>query len=431
MAFGLCLASEDFRLRQRRWLSLLFVLLVLTSATGCSGPEHKLTCEDPLGCVEIPSGAPVRIGVLQALSGKIAPLGRDQVRGLELALADSGREIAGHPVVLQIEDTGCTPEGGANAALKVIADPQTAALFGTTCSAAAATASQVMSDAGMTMISGNNSAPYLTSIGGKAAPGHYPGYFRTAYNEEVSGKAAAWFAYHRLGIRRAATINDGDIYTIGLTDGFEAEFVRLGGIITLAASINKGDTDMEPVLTAVHDSKASLLFFPLFQPEGIFVLHQARKMTGLGGIVLMSDGALIENFFIQSVGDLGRGMYFVGPAIPDTPNGRELHKRYVDRYGEEPSSRYYLSAYDAARLLFDAIEQVAVQGPGGELLVGRQALRDALGSMDREDGVSGGLHCDEFGDCGTPVFNILRLDDPGLGVEGLRSNILFTYPTSS
>jgi ABC-type branched-subunit amino acid transport system substrate-binding protein len=62
--------------------------------------------------------------------------------------------------------------------------------------------------------------PFLTSIRGKAAPDYHPGYFRTAPNEEYSGKTAAVFAYQKLGIRKAAVINDGDIYTRGLIDGF-------------------------------------------------------------------------------------------------------------------------------------------------------------------------------------------------------------------
>ncbi|WP_457574809.1 branched-chain amino acid ABC transporter substrate-binding protein [Desulfolithobacter sp.] len=387
-------------------------------------------CDDPLGCVEVPAGAPVRIGVLQTLSGKIGPLGEEQVRGLQLALEERDGQVSGHPVAIQREDTGCTAEGGANAALKVIADPQTVALFGTTCSGAASAASQAMSEAGLTMISGNNSAPFLTSMGGKEGPYHYPGYFRTSFNEENSGRAAAVFAYRKLGIRRAATINDDDIYTRGLTDGFATKFTRLGGTIILDAAINKGDADMEPVLTAVHESGARLLFFPLFQPEGTRILRQARAMTEFDRTLLMSDGALIEDSFLRSVGDLARGMYFVGPAVPDTPGARELEKRYVGRYGRKPPTGYYLFAYDAARLLLDGIERATVGKAGGTLLIGRQALRRALHTMDRQDGVRGSLQCDEFGDCATPVFHILRLDEPDSGVEGLRRNIRFSFSGS-
>ena len=44
-----------------------------------------------------------------------------------------------------------------------------------------------------------------------------------------------------------AAIHDGDPYTHGLVSAFSAAFADLGGSVTVAA-INKGDTDMLPVL---------------------------------------------------------------------------------------------------------------------------------------------------------------------------------------
>jgi len=394
---------------------------------GCQKAAPAYECRDAIGCVRIGAGEPVKIGLLQALSGKVAPLGQDQIRGIELALEKRRRTLLGHPIELQTEDTGCTAEGGANAALKIIADPQTVAILGTTCSGAAATAANAMSDAGLTMISGNNSAPYLTAISGQRAPHWQPGYFRTAPNEETSGKAAALYAYNKLGIRNAATINDGDIYTTGLTSGFEQAFEQLGGRIVLSTSVDKGDTQMQPVLTAVLNAKADLLFFPLFQPEGNRILLQARNTPGFESIVLMSDGALIETSFIEDVGARATGMYFVGPAHPSGPGIDALAADYKSRYNRQPATSYYTSAYDAAALLFAALEKVAVREAGGTLHLGRQALRDYLYAAKGFDGVSGSLTCDAFGDCADPVFNVLRLNDPATGVEGLQSSIMFTF----
>ena len=153
-------------------LSVSFILALLF-CSGCQQPKPESVCNDPLGCVSVAPGEPLKIGVLQALTGEVGPLGQSQIRGLELALASRDNRILGHPVLLQIEETGCTAEGGANAALKIIADPHLAAVFGTTCSGAAATASHAISDAGLTMMSGNNSAPFLTSIASQKAP--FPG----------------------------------------------------------------------------------------------------------------------------------------------------------------------------------------------------------------------------------------------------------------
>ena len=404
-----------------------WLVVLLLSCSGCSNEPPKFVCQDSIGCVGIAPDEPLKIGVIQALSGEIATLGREQVRGLELALDKWQGKVAGHPVQLQTEDTGCTAEGGANAALKVVADPKTVAIYGTTCSGAAATAAKVMADAGLTMISGNNSAPFLTALGGKKAPAWQPGYFRTANNEENSGKAAGTYAYKLLGVRKAAVINDGDIYTRGLTDGFKSAFVQLGGTIVVESSVNKGDTEMQPVLTAVANGGAELLFFPLFQPEGNHMLRAARKIEALEKTIMMSDGALIGNMFISDMGDLAKGMYFIGPSDVESIASRDLAHKYLEKFKTAPSISYYRRGYDAADLLFRAIDHVAVKRPDGTLFIGRQALRDELYATVAFNGVTGSLTCDEFGDCAYPVFDVLRLDDPAQGVEALLKNVQFTY----
>lgn len=413
-------------IRSRR-ITLVLLLAALVLSTACTEPgEPAYECNDPLGCVQIDPGEPLQIGVLQALSGDIAPLGLAQIRGLELALEKRGNTLLEHPVALQIEDTGCTSEGGANAALKVIADPQTVAIYGTTCSAAAATASQAMSAAGLTMISGNNSAPFLTSIGGIAAPDWQPGYFRTANNEEDAGRIAAEYAYKVLGVRKAATIHDNDIYTMGLTSIFRASFEELGGKVMLSTAVNKGDQEMLPVLEAVSHSQAELLFFPLFQPEGKQVLLQARNMPALKDTLLMSDGALIQQSFLDAVGAAAIGMYFVGPALPVGPAAESLNADYIIKYKEPPAVSYYITGYDAANLLFKAIIDSAVTAADGTVYIGRQRLRDALYATTSFPGISGTLSCDTFGDCGQPAFNILRLDTLEQGLKGLESSIVYS-----
>ncbi len=407
-------------------LIFLFISISSVILSSCSESESPFECADTLGCVHVDPGKPLKIGVLQALSGEVAPLGQAQVRGLELALDTWNGEILGHSVALQTEDTGCTAEGGANASLKIIADPQTVAIFGTTCSGAAATASKAMSDAGLTMISGNNSAPFLTSIAGQAAPNWQAGYFRTAANEENAGRVVANYAYHQLGLRRAATVNDNDIYTKGLTESFKKDFVKFGGEIFLDAAIDKGDSEMGPVLTAVVNSKAEMLFFPLFQPEGNHLLLQARMIEALKEVLLISDGALIEKSFLEAVGGAGKGMCFVGPFSPDNPSVEKLTVAYTKKYNEEPAVSYFLNAYDAADLLLSAIEQTAVQDRDGTLHIGRQQLRDTLYATKTFPGVTGTLSCDQFGDCARASFQVMRLDEPSLGLHGLKANVVFS-----
>ena len=53
-----------------------------------------------------------------------------------------------------------------------------------------------------------------------------------------------------------------------------------------------------------------------------------------------------------------------------------------ERYGEAPTSAYLAHAYDAATMLFRAINEVAV-GDGDTLYIGRAKLRDALAGSCR------------------------------------------------
>jgi branched-chain amino acid transport system substrate-binding protein len=102
----------------------------------------------------------------------------------------------------------------------------------------------------------------------------------------------------------------------------------------------------------------------------------------------------------------------------------------VATYQEPPHPIYHATTYDAANLLFTAIEAVAVPDAraDGRLHIGRQALRDALYTTAGYPGLTGSLICDKYGDCGVARFNVLRLDDPAAGLEGLAANVVYTYP---
>jgi len=377
--------------------------------------------------VDIAPGEPIKLGVLQALSGGVAPIGVDQTRGVELALATWDNQFLGHPIELQIEDERCSSEGGTIAAMKVVADPQVVAILGTTCSGAAVTAAEVMSEAGLAMVSGANTAPSLTAIGGEQGADWQPGYLRTSHNETMVAQAAATFMVQELGVGKVATINDGDAYTRGYTEVFEQAFTDSGGEVVLAIAVNKGDTDMHPVLTAVAVSGAGLVFFPIFQPEADLIVLQAQEVAGLENTILMGGGALLTDDFIESVGADGVGMYLAGPAPPRSSALDKVVSEYETTYGESPRTVGFTSVYDATHLLLNAIEAATVQEEDGTLHIGRQALREALYATTDFEGIRGTLTCDEFGDCSAARFIVVRLDDPAVGIEELTSNAIYTY----
>ena len=79
----------------------------------------------------------------------------------------------------------------------------------------------------------------------------------------------------------------------------------------------------------------------------------------------------------------------------------ELLQKWEDKFGGTPPSGFHAHAYDATNMLLDAIEAVAVVNEDGTVVIGRQALRDALTSTADYDGITGALTCTEYGDCAT------------------------------
>lgn len=408
-------------------LAVAFILGVFLVARHKSGPTFE--CADAIGCVDFAPGEPLKLGLIQDVSGGAAIIGLEQAHSMELAIANRNNQLLGHPIILVSEDSRCTPEGGRVAASKLIADPLVVALLGTTCSGSAVTASKVMSETGLIMVSGANSAPSLTAIGRQKGADWQAGYFRTRHNDAEMGRAAAIFAIQKLGITRVATINDGDAYSKGLIQVFTQAFTELGGKIVLDSTVNKNDTNMKPVLTAVAASGAELIFFPIFKPEAVAIVRQAREVAGVEDVILMGATALVIDDFIETVTTDGVGMYFANSAVLESSAADKLISEYKARYGDAPLTAAYIPAYDAVNLIMNAIEKIAVQEKDGTLHIGRQTLRETLYATADFAGVAGRLTCNEFGDCGAAGFNILRLDDPNAGVEGLKSNII--YPSNN
>jgi branched-chain amino acid transport system substrate-binding protein len=397
---------------------------IVEAAEGSNAP---FDCLDPLGCVQVAPGEPVRLVALQLVSGPSAFLGEDQVRAIELALEAWG-EIEGHPLDLPILDDGCTLERGVEAAGEIIADPSIVGVIGTSCTSSAIGAMGPLSEAGLVMISGSNTSPDLTAVDGEAAEFYHPGYFRVVHNDLVQGRASALFSFQELGLRRAATLSGGDPYSQRVIEIFNDEFTQLGGEVVLTTDTPLNDAAaIRSALENAAAGQAEIIFFPFFEAAGLMVVEQAATIPGLENTLLMGGDGLLSASFIDAVGQNGVGMLFAGPAVPTGPAYGDFLARYQERYGERPVSLFHPFAYDATNVLLQAITEVVQVDGDGTLLIGRQALREAIQNTTGFEGLTGSLSCDQFGDCGSWWLDYYRLEDPTAGLEGLLQNVVFMY----
>jgi branched-chain amino acid transport system substrate-binding protein len=383
----------------------LFVAVVLVFGFALMSAVQAAPPKDPLGCVAIKKGQPIHIAYWFVVAGPDASLGEDTKRGVELAIQDKGGKLMGYPIKLTGQDTGCGPEGGQAAATKLASDPTVVAAVGSNCSSAAKPGVPILWKAGIATVSPSNTAPYLTDPKrGK----EYDGYLRTAHNDKVQGAVAAQFAIKKLGVKRAATIHDGSVYAEQLQAVFAEEFKKLGGTITAQEAVAPTDTDMRPVLTKIATGKPEFIYYPIFIAAAGHITRQVKEVAGLEKVYLMSaDGSFSPDFY-KAAGDAAVGMFHSSPDFSAFSAGyKDFLAKHQKKYGEKPIAPFHAHAYDAAMMIFNAIEKTAVKD-GDTLYVCRQKLRDALYATKGMKGLTGTITCNQYGDCADPRIAVYQ-----------------------
>lgn len=380
-------------------LSVLLGLAVASLALAACG-GRAAACEDPLGCITIGNGEPIEVAVLLTLSGPDGPYGIDALRGVEIAIAEQS-EIAGHPIELMQVDDLCSEQGGTAGATQIAGDPQILGVIGSTCSSGSVPAARILTEAGTVLISPSSTAPSLTN-----PQEHQAGFFRTIYNDKAQGRSVAEFAFTVLGLRTMATLHDGTPYSNELQAAACENFTQMGGECVAQIQIVSGE-DPSTTLAWIAQLAPQILYYPLYTTDGVAITNAAVP-AGLASMALISSDGLLSSDFIEQTQGASQGMYLSGPApVEET---QDFVDKYKAAYNEDPIASYHLQAYDAARMLFAAIEQVGIQS-GGTLVVPRQALRDVLYATRGMQGESGLITCSPTGDCASPDIEIFQVRD--------------------
>jgi len=387
-------------------LFLVFTLfgLLVTFGAPALADGH---CMDELGCVEVGPDEPIVIGAMLSVSGATSFYGEDSRGGVELAILGRDNMLLGRDIEFVVEDSLCSAEGGQAAAQRMAADETIVGIIGTTCSGAAQGALPIISEAGMLMISPSNTSPSLTNDDRDAGGTYLPGYFRTAHNDLFQGALGARFAVQELRVGSLATIHDGDPYTEGLAVVMANTFAGLTGDVVFQGAVSKGDTDMSAILTEIAASGPDLVYLPVFTPESEFLVSQAANTPGLEDVRMMTADGSFNADFAPNIRAAAAGVLMTGPHVAG-----DAYQEFLAMWAEEqpggtdtPPSGFHAHAYDATNLLLDAVEAVAEEMDDGTLIIGRQALRDAMAAVEDYAGLTGSLTCQEdspyAGDCAT------------------------------
>jgi branched-chain amino acid transport system substrate-binding protein len=419
-------------MKRRPWLAVVATVAVLALvASACSndddpggsdGSDSETAAVDEFGTIEIAAGEPINIGTLLVISGADAALGQDSQNGavlaadyLDGAFDGTPGQLLDHDINWTHEDELCSAEGGQAGATALSADPSIVAVIGTSCSSAAlGVADTIFSEKGILLFSPSNTNPALTSD-----EAHQPFYARTAHNDRIQGAIVAEFALNELGGTKLATIHDESPYTQGLTAAAAVNFEAGDGTVTVQEQINSEDTDFKPLLRSIAETDPDVLYAPVFVAACSLILKQAADI--MPDVTIMASDGCMSTDTLKTAGAAVDGVFLSSPDISVFQEGdfysNDFVPAYEEQFGSEPTSVFHAHSFDAANVLFDAIEQVAVVADDGSLSIPRTALRDAVFATSNYEGLTGIITCTELGDCATDV-TIGIFEGPNWPVDG-------------
>lgn len=357
------------RLRFYAWLAWGFVAgLVLFSVSGCGAPAAATT--------------PILVAGLYNLTGEMAPYDTPVEQGVRLAVKQQNAAggIHGRQIDYRVQDTATQP-GKIQAATSTAINQGAVALLAYDDPDSVLSSAPLAQKVGIPFITAAATSPRLPAQVGDVV-------FLACFGDNVQAAVGAEFLYDTLKARRVYLLyNKGYDYTRGLAAYFQARFDQLapGGVV-LSDTYQIQDTEFSAQvarLQAVQPPPDA--FYISAYPDELPALLQTLRAAGFQQPVVGGDtydGAPILTVAGQAVSHV---YYTTHGALPAPTTGalHDMVEAYTKEYGKAPENIFPALGYDAARLLFDAMNRAPDTSPA--------SLRAALEATKGFQGATGTL----------------------------------------
>ena len=337
-----------------------------------------------LGVVSSGNAAePIKIGVVNEVTGPQAEAGQFTVNGIKLALDEINKAggVLGRQLELRIEDNGSTNPGTVLAFSKLTSEGGLAAIIGPIRSTQIQAASPTIAKAGVpTMIGGTDTS--LTHV-------NNPWVFRARPNDSYSSRVIADFGVNTLKLKKWAIVHSTDAFGSGGMKALLEALKAVGVTPVLVQGYTNNSQDFTPIVLAIKKSGADILAtYMTNSPDvGIF----AKQMRQLGvNMPWVGSPSIISVTALNLAGEALHGTYAIADFTTDADEqSRAFTKKYRDKYGINPDT-FASWAYDALHILAIAIQKANSTDA--------EAVRKGILGISGYKGVEGTYVFDQNGD---------------------------------
>ncbi|GHU33839.1 ethanolamine utilization protein EutJ [Spirochaetia bacterium] len=287
------------------------------------------------------------IGGIFPLSGPVAVYGVECRNGIALAIEEinAAGGISGKTLKLISEDDEGSAEKTVNAYKKLTTQDQAKIIIGSLTSGCTAAISSLAQQQKILLVAPAATMESITDAGDYV--------FRACFIDPFQGTVGGLFAATTLGTKRAAILYDnGNDYSVGLTENFVKSFQSNGGTVVAQESYLTGDVDFNAQITKIRSVNPDIVYLPDYYATVALIAKQLRAQ-GINTPIVGADGwdGLTENAGDEVLNGFYSNHYASDSTDPKVAN---FVKAYQAKYNSVPVS-FAALGYDSVYMIKDAI----------------------------------------------------------------------------
>jgi len=328
---------------------------------------------------------PLKIGVIQPLTGPCSLEGKLTVNGIKMAVEEINAEngLLGNPIELCIKDGKAIPSESVSAAETLIIRDKVSAIIGAWASSATLAIIPICEKYGVPLLVETSAHPKITKPVKRWV-------FRTKSTAELDAKALQEY-FIELGFSKPAFLSVNNDWGRSVAKAYADAIEERGGSVELDEYYLSGETDFYSILTKIESSDANSLIITADVNAISVILEQSlelgmklKKMTTSG----FSPALILE----LAGAEAAEGLYCVDyfPYYDPPPELTEkietFVKRYQERFPGEVLQSNVIFGYVPTCVLAKAVKKAGS--------VDSAKIRDALEKITY-DGLMGHLEFNE------------------------------------
>ena len=358
----------------------------------------------------------LKIGVLAPLDGAFEPLGRDALRGYELALSEHEGRAGERPIEAFVESTDGTPDS-VIAKARALIDRGASILIG-----------PLAGIEGVAIREFAKSVPDVTFVNGASAAqdatlrAPADNFFRFNPDSMQWVAGLGRYAYEEKGVRTIVSVAED--YSLPYTQlmGFMLDYCALGGEVLARHWISTGAGDAARIAKAVAGTETDALFLALEPRVAESFLRAYAEVGGQAAIVTGATtlgGSLLRASAIRPLltGAISALPISEGDDNDDWTAFAEGYRARFPDAGPAPSL-FALSYYVNTKAVLLALDET-----NGELGDGHELLREALAELRFDTPFGGPVELDAYRQAVTSTFivEVVEASDGSLTQETVHT----------